>query len=159
MFLPRQVERAAQTIFHSPLISGGVGCLTVIIVPLVLVAIMITIILIPVSLAGLFILGVALTFGWVTIGTEVGHRLSQQFHTEWALPITAGIGTFLTTFVLGGIGQFIPCVGWLVPTLTGVVGLGAVLLTRFGTRPYPEYPTTSIVPAAPPPPPYQRPEL
>jgi cytoskeletal protein CcmA (bactofilin family) len=157
MFLPRQVERTAQTEFHTPVIAGGVGCITLIVVPLVLLVIVFTIILIPVSLAGAFLLGVAGLFGWVTIGTEVGHRLAQQFHKEWALPVTAAVGTFLLTFVLGGIGQ-IPCIGWIVPTLAMVVGLGAVLLTRFGTRPYPEYPA-AMVSSNPPPPPFQEPEL
>jgi hypothetical protein len=31
----------------------------------------------------------------------------------------------------------VPCVGWMAPAAVGLVGLGAVLLTRFGGRVYP----------------------
>ncbi|MFQ5923361.1 MAG: hypothetical protein ACE5M4_11005, partial [Anaerolineales bacterium] len=37
--------------------------------------------------------------------------------------------------VVGGIG-LIPCIGWLAPLLVGAAGLGAVILTRFGSREY-----------------------
>ena len=59
--------------------------------------------------------------------------LDQEFQ-----PVLAGgLGTLVVSLVLGGIG-FIPCVGWLGYFVVGLIGLGAVLLTRFGSRPYPE---------------------
>jgi len=51
---------------------------------------------------------------------------------------------------VSGIIQIIPCVGWIAPVVLACIGLGAVTLTRFGTRPYlPNMPVQS----APPPPP------
>jgi hypothetical protein len=35
------------------------------------------------------------------------------------------------------LGAVIPCVGWLIGAVLSLFGLGAVILTRFGTREYP----------------------
>jgi hypothetical protein len=140
------------------LITGGLGLLTVVVTPLVVLVMVITIILIPVSLLGILLLAIMVVFGWIAIGAEVGHRLEAAFKTEWALPVTAGLGTFLLTLVVDGIGQIVPCVGWLVPSAVGLLGLGAVLLTRFGTQDYPTYLPPAggtlnlVVPPAPVPP-------
>jgi len=53
------------------------------------------------------------------------------------LPLSAALGTFVLNFVTNGIG-FIPCIGWLVPFMVSMLGLGAVFLSRFGTQPYPQ---------------------
>ena len=136
MFAPKQAERAANTVLAQPILSGGLGILTIIVAIPLLVILMITIILIPVSLLGLLLLAVAGLFGWITLGMEVGQRLSQLFNSEWPAAVAAGVGTFALTMVTFGIGE-IPCIGWVAPFLVTSVGLGAVILTRFGTQTYP----------------------
>lgn len=158
MFWPQQTRRTAKAVITQPLITGGLGVITAFLTPLVVLVMVITIILIPVSLLGLILLGIMVAFGWIAIGMEVGTRLEQAFKTEWALPVTAGLGTFLLTLVVDGIGQVIPCVGWLAPSAVGLMGLGAVLLTRFGSQDYPAYmpasggPVSLVVPPSPLPP-------
>jgi hypothetical protein len=161
MFWPKQAGRTAKAAVSQPLITGGLGLVTAVVTPLVALVMAITILLIPAVFLGLILLGIMIAFGWISIGMEVGRRLEQAFKTEWALPVTAGLGTFLLTFVVDGVGQFVPCVGWLAPTAVGVIGLGAVLLTRFGTQDYPPYlpasggssglviPMASVPPSAP----------
>ena len=161
MFWPKQTSRTAKAVVTQPLITGGLGLVTVFVAPLVVLIMVVTLILIPVSLLGLLLLGITIAFGWIAIGMEVGVRLEQAFKTEWALPVTAGLGTFLLTLVIDGIGRFVPCVGWLAPAAVGLMGLGAVMLTRFGTQDYPAYtpsygspmnlviPPASISPAPP----------
>jgi hypothetical protein len=46
---------------------------------------------------------------------------------------TTGFGTFLLMLIVQGIG-LVPCVGWLLPFLLGVVGIGAVVLAFFDAR-------------------------
>jgi hypothetical protein len=75
--------------------------------------------------------------GWVALGYEVGSRIAEAVNMVWAPAISAGVGTFILIFVLGGFSKLIPCIGWLPQTLVGLWGLGAVLLTRFGTQDYP----------------------
>jgi cytoskeletal protein CcmA (bactofilin family) len=137
MFLPNQSERTALAAAGQPLLAGAVGLLTVVVAPLLLIAIAITIILIPVSLVGGAVLAVAWFLGRIALGLEVGRRLAVSLKQDWPLAVAAGVGTFLLTLVVDGMDALIPCVGWLAPFLVGILGLGAVLLTRFGTQTYP----------------------
>ena len=109
----------------------------------------ITIIGLPLSFLTVVALIVAVVFGWVAIGVEVGRRMVEAFEWEMHPAAAAGIGTLAVGFVIGGIGLKIPCIGWLAPLLVGSAGLGAVILTRFGSR---EYQTASATAELPPPP-------
>ena len=61
-----------------------------------------------------------------------------MFEKDWPLPVAAGVGTFALALVVDSVGTFIYCVGWLVPALIGLFGIGGVILTRFGTQQYPQ---------------------
>ena len=144
LFLPRQVERTSQAVVTQPLISGGLGLLTLVVVPPLLVLIAITLIGIPISLVGAFLLVIAWAFGMIAVGAEVGKRLAQVLKQEWAFAVAAGLGTFTLVVVVNGFNSLIPCIGWLARLLVAMVGIGAVLLTRFGTQVYqPSSPPTT----------------
>lgn len=157
MFFPRPVERVAQALISQPVLSGGMGIVTLLVFPLALVLALITIILIPIGLLSILGLALLYLFGWIAFGYEVGRRFAEMFHWDWAPPVHAGVGTLITSLVFGSLGQ-IPCLGWLISFVVWNVALGAVLLTRFGTQPYADrgFPTThnpTLPPAAPPAPP------
>jgi cytoskeletal protein CcmA (bactofilin family) len=145
LFFPTHTQRISEVVVHQPIISGALGLITLLVAPIVLVAIAITILLLPVSLVGVFLIVLIVIVGWMAMGLEVGSRLARMLKMDWAGPVEAGIGTFVLSLVLGSIG-FIPCVGWTVVALVASMGFGAVLLTRFGTR---EYPETVRVPSQP----------
>ena len=136
IFFDKSTERVSRAAVEQPAITTGAGLLTAFLSPLALIAMTITIILIPVTLITIFALVVAWLFGWISIGLEVGKRIAKLFNTEWAPAVSAGIGTFILFLVLGGISELIPCVGWLPLVLVGLWGLGAVIMTRFGTQEY-----------------------
>jgi hypothetical protein len=136
MFIAPQLMRISQTTLSQPLISGGLGLLTVIIVPIILVLLAITICLIPIALIGVFLLLLAWIFGMIAMGLEVGKRISVAFKQQWHPAVAAGLGTLLLMTVLNVLQTTIPCVGWIPKALVGFLGLGAVLLTQFGTKPY-----------------------
>jgi hypothetical protein len=146
MFWPRHIQRVGRTSLAQPVAAGGLGLLTAVVAPIILLVMTITIILIPVTLIGLALLAVMALLGWIALGLEVGQRMAASFNQEWALPVSAGIGTLIFTIVALGIDHLVPCVGWIVPTVLGLIGLGAVLLTRFGTQPYPG----QVLPPPPP---------
>lgn len=146
MFWPNPTSRAAKAVVSQPLLSGGLGLLTFIVAPILLVVLAITIILSPVSLLAAILLVVAGVFGWIAIGLEVGDRMSEAFGWELHPAASAGIGTLAMSLVVGGIG-LIPCIGWLAGVVVAAIGLGAVLLTRFGSREY-----VSAAPELAPPP-------
>jgi cytoskeletal protein CcmA (bactofilin family) len=146
LFLPRQVDQVSQAAVAQPLISAGLGVLTAVILPLVLVLVAITIIGIPVSLLGVLALVVTWAFGIVVLGLEVGKRLAQMLKVDLAVPVMAGAGTFILVLVMNGIKVAIPCIGWIFAALIGCLGLGAVLLTRYGTQPYPPAGSQTMAP-------------
>ncbi len=135
IFWPNPTSRVASTVVSQPVVTGGLGLLTIVVAPIVLILMMITICLIPVSIVGLILLVVATIFGWIALGLEVGKRLAIALNQEYQPVVMAGLGTLVLSLVVNGIG-LIPCVGWLAPLLVGAIGLGGVLLTRFGTQAY-----------------------
>ena len=137
LFTPASTERVSRAAMHKPLVTGSVGLLTILVVPVVLVILAITICLLPVSLIGLAALVLGWAFGIVALGVETGKRLGILLKQEWALPVSAGIGAFILTLVINGLNALLFCVGWLPALVVGSVGLGAVILTRFGMESYP----------------------
>jgi hypothetical protein len=57
---------------------------------------------------------------------------------NWSLPMTTAVGTATLTFILGLLGATPFVIGEdLLAIIITCIGLGAVALTKFGTRPYP----------------------
>lgn len=137
VILPKQTGETAETIAKQPLLSGGLGLVTLIVTPVILFILLITCIFSPVSLIGGLVFAVAWIFGIIAIGFEIGKRVGKAFNQAWALPVLAGIGTIGLAFIVDGIGLLFSPAGSLLRVLVGIFGLGAVLLTRFGTRSYP----------------------
>jgi hypothetical protein len=101
-----------------------------------LVLLTITIILIPAVALAVVVLAVAAVFGWIAIGYEIGQRFTAAIHQNWHPALTAGPGVFALTLganILTGV-PVLNCIGWLAPFLIGLAGLGAVIMTRFGTQ-------------------------
>ncbi len=139
LFAPKHTQRVASTAVNQPLVAFGLGLLSVVVLPPALILLTITILLAPVSLVAATVAALAWMFGLVALGSDLGRRLEEALKQEWAPAVSAGVGTFLLILVINGINEVIPCVGWIIPAFVGMLGLGAVLLTRFGTQPYPSY--------------------
>jgi hypothetical protein len=135
-FLSAHAGRVSSAIMNQPLTAGGLGLLTVVVAPIAVVILCVTILLIPAALIAIVALVVAAAFGWIAIGHEVGLRFTKAIHQEWHPALSAGLGTFALSLIaaaLTGI-PVLNCVGWLIPFLLGIAGLGAVIMTRFGTQ-------------------------
>ena len=150
MFLPTHLRRVSETVSSQPFLAFGIGVLTLILFIVAIVALglfslfIITVILtIPLIFILLVVFSAACILGWLALGMEVGVRTAQMFRSEWPLPLSAGLGVFILNLVAQSIG-FIPCIGWLLPSILGLAGLGAVTMTRFGSR------NPAILPAAEP---------
>jgi len=150
LFMPNHLSAVAQTAMTQPIVAGGLGLLTMLILPLMLIIIALTILLIPISLIGVLLLVIAWAFGLVAIGTELGQRFAGIFKTQWHPALAAGLGTFLLMLVINGSEALIPCLGLLPKIIVSVLGVGAVTLTRFGTQPYLVVPSPASPPSPPP---------
>lgn len=148
VFWPEQTTRAAAAITSAPGASGGLGLLTLVAVPVLLVLVTLTVCLIPVAFVAAVIFAAAILFSWIALGQIVGVRLAAALNLRQLSPaVAAGLGTSVLWLLTSAVGQ-VPCVGWVAWVILSAIGLGAVTLTRFGTRPY--IPATY---GAPPPPP------
>jgi hypothetical protein len=132
-FLHPQLDRVAQAVQSQPFAAGSFGLLTVFLAPLAIALMAITLILIPLALAAVMLLVMAWLFGVVALGRLVGERLTDAMHRTWEPVLSAGFGALVLGLVLGTSNQ-IPCVGWMASALIGLVGLGAAVMTLFGTR-------------------------
>lgn len=158
---PRPTQRVAGCIADLPLRSLGLGLLTFLIaaalevlavillalIGVVSAALMATVILIPVGLV-LILLGVLLLavvplalavgmlLGWVALADLVGQKVLAAFKAQKVTPLAAVVVGLLATVWLPAVLWLIEpcCLAWPVIILLTSLGLGAVILTRFGTR-------------------------
>lgn len=120
-FSRRVADRAVTDAFR----AGGVGLLTLIVVPLVLVLLAITIVGIPLTIIGglLFALvsWVGGIYGRLAVGTWLlSYADAGSDESHW---IALAVG-----FVVVAVGIRLPLVGWLVNLLVFLLGLGALVL-------------------------------
>ncbi len=152
VLLPQHAGRVSTTVHESPLVSFGTGCLTWALGIPILILLAITICLLPLSLIVSLLLVVAGLFGWVAVGWVIGKKALEALRSDNPTPILEVVVGVVLLTLLWQMPRVIPCIGWLfslgVGVLAGSIGLGAVLLTRFGTRAYPTPPGGPLVPAA-----------
>ncbi len=146
LLLPRQMNNIGATLDQHTAASLGMGALTWIvwILATILIAIMTVILLIvcigllgvPILVAMSIILPIAVLFGWLATGLLVGQKLFSLFGAHDVSPLlSVAVGTILLTFLVNMLG-LIPCGGPVLAWLATLPGLGAVVLTWFGSRPY-----------------------
>jgi len=99
LFLPTPTANVAHTLTGEPIISGGVGLLTLVIAPAIFLVLAITIVLIPLAVLFLLVFGVSVVFGWIAMGMALGDRLANLFRAQWAVPVSAGIGTLTLSMI------------------------------------------------------------
>lgn len=136
LFLAPHADRVAHAVIAQPLTTGGLGLLTLIVTPIALVILTLTIILIPVVVVISIALVVAAVFGWIAIGYEIGQRFTNAIHKTWHPAFSAGLGVFALSLVAEALTAIpvLNCIGWLLPFLLTMAGLGAVIMTRFGMQ-------------------------
>ncbi|MBS3752065.1 MAG: polymer-forming cytoskeletal protein [Anaerolineales bacterium] len=137
LFLKTQEVRVKEAAFSQPVISWVVGFLVVILLPVTVIALLITLLLSPLSILAVLIGFAAWALGWVSLGFEVGHRLTKNAENKWHPALVAGLGTFVLTAIFNGFSKLIPCFGFFPKSIVGMWMLGAVVLTQFGTQRYP----------------------
>lgn len=155
---PRHLAQVQRTAQARPFASGAVGLLTAIAVPVlatllailsaVLVLICIGLLGFPIVIAMLLALLAGGLMGWIAVGTVLGQRLFSSDGDSLAKQAT--LGTALMTFALGMLGLIFGFGEALLALMISSVGLGAVALTQFGRRPYPEATPVTGAPAEDP---------
>jgi len=178
------MQRVNRTILNSAGISWVVGVLTplafAVVVPAFAVLSAILIIACGLGLIGILIIAAAAlvltaawVMGWIALGQIVGERLLRALGAHTATPAAAAtVGTAAITLLWTGLDSLnalgwlcgLGCLGgfaWIIFAILAPIGLGAVVLTRFGTQDYgngngyhmpPAPPAAPAAPVAPEPP-------
>ena len=127
---PRALGRVASAAAGGAFVSFGMGLLTLV------VGVLLGLLLLIACCLGLIVwlaLGVAWLVGWVAVGLWLGQRLLNALNVRNASSFgEVALGVFLITVLT----QLPACIGFFVGLVLGCMGLGAVVLTRFGTRPF-----------------------
>ncbi|HSL30121.1 MAG TPA: polymer-forming cytoskeletal protein [Anaerolineales bacterium] len=158
LFFQSHLARVSQAVVIQPLMTTSIGLLTIV----VLLIAALTLILLPLVGLSLIPLAFAWLFGVIAIGQEIGERLARALRQEWQPVIATAIGTFVLVFIVASVQSlnhllpFMACVTWILPALVGLLAVGAVVMTRFGTRPV-QVPALTV--SSPPPPPSEPREL
>jgi hypothetical protein len=126
---PKQMNRIATAAASQPALSFGAGILTVI------VGILAGALLLIACCLGIFVwlaLAIASVVGWIAIGLWFGQRLLALLKVRnGSVLVEVALGLFLITVI----GRLPLCIGPLFSMIVGSIGLGAVVLTRFGQQP------------------------
>ena len=115
-----------------------IGLLSAVLAPVVLLVLIALIISIPIALIVLLVLLIAWTSGTIAIGWMLGEQVIRAFTTRsYTRYLQVMVGVIMLAIFIA-----LPFIGWIVFLGTGIVGSGAVFLSRFGTRLYrhPEQP-------------------
>ena len=130
--LPEHVMLVRTTAMSKARRSAMVGLLSMLLAPLVLIVLIALVLSIPLAI----IVGLGLIAAWglgtVSVGWQVGEyiirKVAPHYNTR-LMQIVVG----LTVLILA---ESLPYIGWLITIGVGLLGLGAVFLSRFGTRLY-----------------------
>lgn len=150
--LPRPLVRMSESIHRAPVLAGGVGLLTMLaatgltVVYGVSLLLILPLVLLPVVILAWLVIGALSVMGWVALVGPFGIALLRRAGLE-SPPrmVAAAVGGVALSLLLRvwSIFWFTAWIGLLATALLGAVGLGAVLLTRAGTRSYPRHTTAS----------------
>jgi hypothetical protein len=130
--LPEHVMFVRTTVTSKMRRSLLLGLLSLLLAPTILIVLIALIIPIPLAIVIAIGLIAAWALGTIAIGWLVGEyimRVIAPRHNTHLAQVSVG----LTVLILVG---SIPYIGWIVSAGAGILGLGAVFLSRFGTRLY-----------------------
>jgi len=132
LLLPEHVTLVRTTVTSKARRSFALGVLSILLALPVLAILVALIISIPLAIIVAIGLVAAWALGTVAVGSLVGEYIvrvvAPQKNTR-SVQVVVG----LTVLVLAG---SLPYIGWIISIGAGLLGLGAVFLSRFGTRLY-----------------------
>jgi hypothetical protein len=130
LLLPKPIRLISAAIMEKPfkVTAWGLGGLVLIVPLAVLLAISVVgIVLIPLEMT---IVLCAVLIGFISASQLVGRKLFSVFKRNDQSMMREAVWGLIVLWLIG----WIPYVGWMVKVCAIVLGLGAVLLTRFGTN-------------------------
>ena len=116
----------------SPAVAWGAGLLTIFSLPIISIVLIVTICLSPIGVILLIALLICVVWSWTVISNMVGIQMTRWLHLEWSPEGTAVFGALLVGITISAI-SLLPIAGFLINLFFCSLGLGGILLSRFGT--------------------------
>ena len=123
--VPNFVESTTQTITRTPLLSFGIGFVSLVLTPFVILLLLITLIGIPLIFVWIIVLIFGLWIAKVFISIVLGVWAVNLLKQKTSIYLAFGSGLVIY-FLL----SLIPVLGWLFGLISGMVGLGALIITK-----------------------------
>ena len=128
--IPKPIQVIAETITTNTFkvsLSGLLGLLLIVPIAVLLTISVIGIVLIPLEM--ILVVSAAL-LGFIAVSQLVGRRVLMLIKRTGGGVIRQTFWGLITLWLIG----WIPYVGWIIKVLAVVLGLGGVIITRFGTK-------------------------
>jgi len=128
--IPKPIQVIAETIKANTFkvsLSGLLGLLLIVPIAVLLTISVIGIVLIPLEM--ILVVSAAL-LGFIAVSQLVGRRVLMLIKRTGGGVIRQTFWGLITLWLIG----WIPYVGWIIKVLAVVLGLGGVIMTRFGTK-------------------------
>ncbi|MDJ0755974.1 MAG: polymer-forming cytoskeletal protein [Ardenticatenaceae bacterium] len=150
--LPQRLVEVTDAVERKPAVAGTIGFFTaiaamsllaltsIIWVPVLAILALICGLGILLALGGAAFMGGTVLMGWTAVGVLVGERIAHRLGIEKpGIAAVAAIGSAAVTLGIGMLGllPFTPDI--LLGIMILSIGLGGVVLTRFGAQSYPVY--------------------
>jgi hypothetical protein len=128
--IPKPIQVIAETIKTNTFkvsLSGLLGLLLIVPIAVLLTISVIGIVLIPLEM--ILVVSAAL-LGFIAVSQLIGRRVLMLIKRTGGGVIRQTFWGLITLWLIG----WIPYVGWMIKVLAVVLGLGGVIMTRFGTK-------------------------
>ncbi len=129
-WMPQRTLRVGEVMFSALPRSLAVGVLSWVLGLILAVILAFTIIGLPVTLGILLVLVIGGVLGNVAIGWLIGRSLLHHIAHIHASPVLAAVAGVVILILI----ESIPFVGVILSVLIAMLGVGATLLSRFGSR-------------------------
>jgi hypothetical protein len=113
-------------------VSWGVGLLVILAAPIVSLFLMITICLSPIGIILILAFLIADIWGWAGISFIIGDNLTRWLKLDWTEEAEVAVGAVLLGLAFTLL-AFLPCIGFMISVMISAVGLGGIVLSKFGT--------------------------
>ncbi|MBN1564618.1 MAG: polymer-forming cytoskeletal protein [Anaerolineae bacterium] len=143
---PVPLVRMSESVQRSPVRAGGIGFLTILVavgltvVYVISLLLVLPIVLLPFVMVGWFVVILFSLLGWVALAVPLGIYLMRMVGMDrQPRMVAAAVGGIVLGLLLRlwSIFWFTAWIGVLATIILGSIGLGAVILTHVGTKPYP----------------------
>ena len=116
----------------SPAVSWAVGIVISFAVPIISLVLIITICLSPIGLIFMLAFLICIIWSWAVLSNIVGDQMTRWLDLQWSKEGTAAFGAALLGIVISLI-SLIPLGGLMINSAICALGLGGIILSRFGT--------------------------